>query len=45
MRIEAKRAEAMTVRTTVVPEPIGRDDEEDLFPPSLWGRVGWEVRR
>jgi hypothetical protein len=44
-RIEAERAQPVAIKAAVGAEPIGGQDEDNLFPPPLWGRVGWGVAR
>jgi len=34
-RIEAQRADAVAMQTAVIAQPVGREDEDDLFRPPL----------
>lgn len=44
-RIKSERAQPMTIGPAMVTEAVGRKDEDDLFPSSLWRRGGWGVVR
>ena len=44
-RIETESVEAMTVKPAKFAQLIAWHDEDDLFPPPLWGREGWGVAR
>jgi hypothetical protein len=44
-RIETEGTQTTAMKPAVWAEPVGRHDEDDLFPPPLWGRVGWGVAR
>jgi hypothetical protein len=43
--IETENIEAMTVKPAKFAHLIPGRDEDDLFPPPLWGREGWGVAR
>jgi hypothetical protein len=44
-RIETEGTQATTMRPAVIAQAVGREDEKELFPPPLWGRIGWGVAR
>jgi hypothetical protein len=39
-RIETETLEAMSGQTAALAQGMGRNDEDNLFPPPLWGREG-----
>jgi hypothetical protein len=41
VRRQSQGMEPMTMRPAIIAQAVSRQDEEDFFPPPLWGRVGW----
>jgi hypothetical protein len=38
---QTQRIEPVTIRPAIIAQAVSGQDKEDLFPPPLWGRVGW----